>query len=150
MMLTATISPGTAQQPDAQADSARAELRSTLRAFYFSLAHRDWEALSANILPAKVVAHRPAPEAIVAASTRPVGVAPLTGSAAAETPPSVDDAVITLRDDWAEVSVTGCGAGVGAADEFRFIHFDGRWWIVFIDLFRGPAGPAAPVIQVAR
>ena len=162
LMLTAAVPSATAQQSAAGADSAEidktsAELRSALRAFYFSLAHRDWEALSAGILPAKVVAHHPAPEAIVAASTRPVGGARPIGSAAAnESPvcssaarPSVDGAVITLRDDWAEVSVMSCGGAPGAADEFRFIHFEGRWWIVFIDLFRNPAGIGPAVVDVA-
>jgi hypothetical protein len=146
-----TVSRATAQQPANPADSAQAELRSTLRAFYFSLAHRDWQALSAYILPAKVVAHRPAPEAIVAASTRPPGGVLPTASASATDPPTcssaneapVDNAVILLRDDWAEVSVARCAAAAGA-DRFRLIHFEGRWWIVFIDLFREPA-----VVQVA-
>ena len=47
-------------------DSAQAHVRTTLHAFYFNLAHRDWEALTADILPAKIVAHRPAPAALVA------------------------------------------------------------------------------------
>jgi hypothetical protein len=151
-MLTAALARAAAQQSVApayavQGDVAEAEIRSTLRSFYFSLAHRDWEALSANILPAKVVAHHPAPEAIVAASTRPVGAVRLAGSAPARNPiacasatsVAVDDAVVMLRDDWAEVSVARCGTAVAAGDEFRFIRFEGRWWIVFIDLFREPA-----------
>ncbi len=152
--LTATVSAATAQQPVARTDSVQAELRSTLRAFYFSLEHRDWEALSAYILPAKVVAHHPAPEAIVAASTRPAGGVLATTSAPADAPAAcssailapVDDAVVMLRDDWAEVSVPRCGPTAAGADQFRFIHFEGRWWIVFIDLFRQE--PA--VVQVAR
>jgi hypothetical protein len=150
--LTGLVSRATAQQPAAPADSARAELQSTLRAFYFNLAHQDWGALSAYILPAKVVAHRPAPDAIVVASTRPPnGVLP-TASASANDAPTcsnaneapVDNAVILLRGDWAEVSVARCGAAAGA-DQFRLIHFEARWWIVFIDLFRAP-----PAVQVAR
>ncbi len=138
LMLTAAVLPGAAQQQGAEADSARAELRSTLRAFYFSLAHRDWEALSAHILPAKVVAHHPVPEDIVAAS-----VARSSCWSAPST--SVDDAAITLRGDWAEVSVRRCGLVMPEADEFRFIHFEGRWWIVFIGL----AGDGV-AIEVAR
>jgi hypothetical protein len=42
------------------------------------------------------------------------------------------------------VSVARCGAGTDA-DRFRLIHFEARWWIVFIDLFRAPA-----VVQVAQ
>ncbi len=123
--LTLPVSHATAQQPANPADSAQAELRSTLRAFYFSLAHR---------------------------ATRPPGGVLPTASASATDPPTcssandapVDNAVILLRDDWAEVSVARCGAAAGA-DRFRLIHFEGRWWIVFIDLFQEPA-----VVQVAR
>jgi hypothetical protein len=57
-----------AQQPSTGSERAELRIRSSLRAFYFSLAHHDWEALTAGILPAKVVAHHPAPPAIVAAS----------------------------------------------------------------------------------
>jgi hypothetical protein len=42
--------PAAAQHPTIQTDSPRAELRTALRAFYFNLAHRDWEALAAQIL----------------------------------------------------------------------------------------------------
>lgn len=143
--LMTTARPATAQQPRTHPDSSQAQLRTTLRAFYFSLAHQDWEAVSADILPAKVVAHRPAPQALVVASKRPARRARPMGSApAADDPPGcstkaealVDQAIITRDGDWSEVSVPRCGVTPGAADEFRFIHFEGRWRIVYIDLFR--------------
>ena len=62
---------GAQQQPGTEADSTRAQLRMTLRAFYFNLAHQDWAAVSAAVLPAKVVAHRPAPATLMAATQRP-------------------------------------------------------------------------------
>src|SRR5688572_972992 len=43
-------------------DTPRVEIRTILRSYYFNLAHHDWEALTAGILAAKIVAHRPAPE----------------------------------------------------------------------------------------
>jgi hypothetical protein len=134
---------GTAQQPLTRSEPAELRIRTALRAFYFSLAHHDWEALTAGILPAKVVAHHPAPPAIVAASRpheRPANCPPTIAD-------RVEDAEITIDAGWAAASVARCGAGeigsgeVGAndvADEFRFIEFDGRWWIVHIELSHDP------------
>ena len=144
-VLMASAVPVTAQQPHTQGDSIQAQLRTTLWAFYYFLAHQDWEALSADILPAKMVAHRPAPEALVAASKLPTRPAwPLGSAPGGGDPPGcspnaaalVDQAIVTLDGDWAEVSVPRCAATPVGADEFRLIHFEGRWWIVYIDLFR--------------
>jgi hypothetical protein len=141
----------TAQQPLARSEPAELRIRTALRAFYFSLAHHDWEALTAGILPAKVVAHHPAPPAIMAASLpdeRPVNCA----AAIAE---RVEAAEITIDAGWATVVVARCGAEdigsgqVGAndvgVDEFRFVEFDGRWWIVHIELSHDPG-----TVQLAR
>jgi hypothetical protein len=67
----------------------------------------------------------------------------------------VEAAEITIDADWAAASVARCGAGeigsgkVGAndvgADEFRFTEFDGRWWIVHIELSHDP-----DTVQLAR
>ena len=139
-VLLASAGTAIAQQPRALLDSARAHIHSTLRAFYFNLAHQDWTALSADILPAKVVAHRPAPETLMVAAASPGRTAGL--SPAADEPVAcssnatvlVDQATITLDGDWAEVSVPRCSAPAGA-DEFRLIHFEERWRFVYIDLF---------------
>ncbi len=131
-----------AQQPLTRSEPAELRIRTALRAFYFSLAHHDWEALTAGILPAKVVAHHPAPAAIVAASRpheRPANCPPTIAE-------RVEGAEITIVAGWAAASVAGCGAGgpgeVGAndvgVDEFRFIEFNGRWWIVHIELSHDP------------
>jgi hypothetical protein len=141
----------TAQQPLARSELAEVRIRTALRAFYFSLAHHDWEALTAGILPAKVVAHYPAPPASMAASLpdeRPVNCA----AANAE---RVEAAEITIDAGWATAAVARCGAGdigsgkVGAndvgVDAFRFVKFDGRWWIVHIELSHDPA-----TVQLAR
>jgi hypothetical protein len=140
--VAATASPA-AQQPETRLDSARVQIHTTLRAFYFNLAHRDWEALTADILAAKVVAHRPAPDAMVVAASRPRVQSPgRAGLSLAATPaacPSggtalVDQARITLDGDWAEVSVPRCPALSDGADEFRLIRFEARWRIVYIEL----------------
>jgi hypothetical protein len=128
-----------AQQPCTGAEPAELQIRTSLRAFYFSLAHHDWEAVTAGILPAKVVAHHPAPPAIVAASQpheRPANCAPAIAD-------RVEDAEITIDAGWAAASVAGCGAG--EIDEFRYIEFDGRWWIVHIELSHDPG-----TVQLAR
>jgi hypothetical protein len=134
----------TAQQPLTRSEPTELRIRTALRAFYFSLAHHDWEALTAGILPAKVVAHYPAPPAMMAARVpeeRPVNCA----AAIAE---RVEAAEITIDAGWAMAAVARCSAGdigsgeVGAndlgVDEFRFVEFDGRWWIVHIELSHDP------------
>ena len=138
LMLSAWTASATAQQSPIQPDSARAQIQTSLRAFYFNLAHQNWEALTADILAAKVVAHRPAPEAMVLAASA-------GGSSVADEPAAcssnqalVDQATITLEGDWAEVSVPRCTAALAGADEFRLIHFEERWRFVYIDLYDEP------------
>ena len=140
-----------AQEPSTRAEPAELQIRTSLRAFYFSLARHDWEALTARILPAKVVAHHPVPVAIVAASQPHERPASCSASIAER----VEDAEIMIDSGWAAASVARCGVGeigsgeVGAnevgVDEFRFIEFDGRWWIVYIELSHDPA-----TVQLAR
>jgi hypothetical protein len=132
--LIAATGTATAQQHADQSDSTRAQIHRTLRAFYFNLEHDDWEALTADILPAKVVAHRSAPEALVMAAAS-AAVEPVECTAPAR--PMIDQATIMLDGDWAEVSVPRCTAPRGA-DEFRLIRFDRRWRFVHIELFQEP------------
>jgi hypothetical protein len=137
------VLPGSAlaQRSAVQPDSARAQIQATLRAFYFNLAHKDWEALTADVLAAKVVAHRPAPESLVRdAQPLRVAVGPWArGDEPASCPPDlaalVDQAILTLDHEWAGVSVPRCVEGQAGADEFRLIRFDGRWRFVYIELF---------------
>jgi hypothetical protein len=136
-----------AQQTERLADSTRAQIHTTLRAFYFNLEQRNWEPLTADILAAKVVAHRPAPPAmLLAAAHRTGGASPdgNTGEACASGARSlVDRARISLDGDWAEVSVPSCSTPPSGADEFRLIHFEARWRIVYIDLFQGSVNISA-------
>jgi hypothetical protein len=81
-LLIAATATAAAQQAPAQGDSTRAQIHRMLRAFYFNLAHDDWEALAADILPAKVVAHRSALEALGVAAPSATGApAECAGSA---------------------------------------------------------------------
>ena len=135
-----------AQQSPAAADSGRAEIHTRLRAFYFNLAHRDWDALTADILAAKVVAHRPAPDALLAVAGLPrhepqgrgAGSSPAStgGPCSSAASATVDQATITFEGDWAEVSLPRCFSGLAGADEFRLIRFEERWRFVYIDLFQ--------------
>jgi hypothetical protein len=138
-----------AQQSADRADSARAQIQGRLRAFYFNLAHRDWEALTADVLAAKMVAHRRVPDALLALADSP-GERPLThggGSSSgtsdamacsASGPVRVDRTMITLDGEWAEASVPRCFPSLSGVDEFRLIHFQDRWRFVYIDLFQEP------------
>jgi hypothetical protein len=122
-----------AQEPSVPSDSVRAEIHTRLRAFYFNLAHKDWEALTADILAAKVVAHRPAPDVLVAAVNSPTSTA-----CSASRVPVIEHATISLVGEWAEVSVPRCIATRVGSDAFRFIHFEARWRLVSIQLFEEP------------
>jgi hypothetical protein len=140
-MLAVLALPATAQQTTNQQDSAATQLRGVLRAFYFNLAHHDWEAIAADVLSAKVVASRSAPASLQMATRdrdRTGGSGgPANEPVACSTSTSavVNEAVIQLEGDWAEVSVPRCGVASGGADEFRLIHFESRWRFVYIDLF---------------
>lgn len=117
-------------------DAAPVEIGRTLRAFYFNLAHGDWEAVTADILAAKVVAHRAPPEALAAGhpEMRPCSI---------EKGPQVDHSTIVLAGEWAQVLVPRCGLAVAGADAFRLIHFEQRWRFVSIDLFEEPLNLSA-------
>jgi len=135
-LLMAVAVPAAAQLPSADRDSAHAELLTALRAFYFNLAHQDWEALAADILSAKIVASRPAPEALVAAASRSAGARTHAPECSPKVARIVDQAAITLDGDWAEVSVPRCAGTAVGADKFRFIRFERRWRVIYIALFR--------------
>jgi hypothetical protein len=122
------VLPVMAQGPQTGPDVTQARLRSTLHGFYFSLAHHDWNALSQDILPAKIVANRHFPEALALTSTA------IRGTCAGDVA-HVDQARITLDGDWADVAVPRCARAAEGTDEFRFIHYQGRWWIVYIALW---------------
>jgi hypothetical protein len=116
------------QEAPGPVDSARAQIHSTLRRFYFNLARQDWEALTADILAAKVVAHRPVPTSLLR------GLTSVPAGCASGQPALIGQARITIAENWAEVVVPHCSGDVARTDEFRLIHFDGRWRFIYIDL----------------
>jgi hypothetical protein len=142
-MLMALAMPATAQRAALQQDSAEAQLRGVLRAFYFNLAHHDWEAIAADVLSAKVTASRPAPASLQTATRDRARAERASGSAGEPVACSsstsiVDEAAIQLDGDWAGVSIPRCGVASTGADEFRLIHYEKRWRFVYIDLFEEP------------
>jgi hypothetical protein len=124
--LTLSALPAAAQQ-----DSAASELHTVLRAFYFNLAHHDWQAIAADVLSAKILASRPVPERLIAPSASSIATCASIGS-------MVKQAVIRLEGDWAAVSISRCGIASAGVDEFRLIHFQRRWRFSYIALFVEP------------
>jgi hypothetical protein len=136
-LLAGAAGSATAQQPSR--DSAHSEIRRTLRAFYFTLAHGDWEAMTAYILAAKVVAHRVPPEAMTMSAGGSASPVDANAGCTAETNGVVDRATIKLDAEWAEVLVPRCRSPAGGGDQFRLIRFEGRWRFLHIDLFDRPS-----------
>ena len=123
----------------ASADSSRAQIQQTLRSWYFSLAHHDWNAVTDDILAAKVVAHRLPPAALLKnQEVQSAAVLDIRHCAAGEAA-LVEAALIRRDGDWAEVWVPRCGAGWVGGDSFRLIHFEERWRLVYIDLYEAPS-----------
>lgn len=142
-MWSALAIPAAAQHPTVQMDSANAQLRATLRAFYFNLAHRDWEALAAEILSAKIMASHPVPESLLAVAGH-AAPAERPDDCSTEAAARVAQAMIALDGDWAEALVPHCPRAA-RADEFRLVRLEQRWRIIYIDLPLGSAG-----VQLAR
>lgn len=119
------------------ADSSRAQIQQTLRSWYFSLAHHDWNAVTEDILAAKVVAHRLPPAALLKKQEIQSAALEIRHCAAGEAA-LVETALIRRAGDWAEVWVPRCGAGWMGGDSFRLINFERRWRFVYIDLYKVP------------
>jgi hypothetical protein len=144
VLLLAVARPVTAQQPAILPDSAPAQIRAVLRAFYLNLENQSWEALAAYVLSPKLLERRGGPgdlELVARDRTRARGSA--HAAAAPQTCPSstssmVEKAVIRLDGDWAEVSVPRCRGASSGVDEFRMLYFEERWRFIYTDLFEGP------------
>lgn len=138
LLLMGSSTAATAQELATVRDEAHAEIAARLRSFYFNLAHNDWEALTADVLAAKVVAHRPPPKSrLLRPAARDTGVGGGEGVCSTDRSASVQDAVISVQGDWAEAVVPHC-ARVSGHDEFRLIRFAGRWRFIAIQLFQQP------------
>lgn len=145
VLLIAVASPVTAQRAAMPPDSAPAQIRSVLRAFYLNLESHNWSALSAYVLSPKLLERRGAPGDLQMAArdrARGRGSSHATGAPVtcpSSTSPKIEAAAIQLDGDWAEVSVPRCnGASVGA-DEFRMLYFEDRWRFIYTDLFEAPS-----------
>ena len=126
------------QEPATVGNEAHAEIAARLRSFYFNLAHNNWEALTADILAAKVVAHRSPPESqLLRPASADTGLGRGEGVCSTDRSGSVQYAVISMQGDWAEAVVPHC-ARVSGHDEFRLIRFAGRWRFIAIQLFHPP------------
>jgi len=144
ILLTAFARPASGQQAAQPPDSARAEIRSVLRAFYLHLQNQNWEALSAYVLSPKLLERRGAPgDDQMVARDRTRGRGGSTVTAVRRTCPSraapvVDEATIQLDGDWAEVSVPRCSGPTAGVDQFGMLYFEKRWRFIYTDLFQGP------------
>jgi hypothetical protein len=128
----------TAQQAPSP-DSSQAQIQQTLRSWYFSLAHHDWNAVTDDILAAKLVAHRLPPAGLLR-HQEIQSAAGLEVHHCGEGQIPLVEAVLIHRDgDWAEVWVPRCGTGITGGDSFRLIHFEQRWRFVYIDLHDDPS-----------
>jgi hypothetical protein len=121
------------------ADSSRAQIQQTLRSWYFSLAHHDWNAVTDDILAAKVVAHRLPPAGLLKKQEVQSEAALEIRHCAAREAALVEAALVRLDGDWAEVWVPRCGTGFRGGDSFRLIYFEQRWRFVYIDLYEAPS-----------
>ncbi len=139
--------PATAQRAAIQPDSAHAQIRAVLRAFYLNLENQNWSALSAYVLSPKLLERRGAPEDLETVAkdrTRSRGSAhpAAPGTCPSATSPMVAAAAIRLDGDWAEVSVPRCRRASMGTDEFRMLYFEDRWRFIYTDLFE--ASPSEP------
>ncbi len=144
LLLMALALPAAAQRTAIQQDSAQAQIRAVLRAFYLNLESRNWEALAAYVLSPKLLERRGTPEDLQtvardrtrtrASSHAAAGRVTCSSSAA----PAVNQASIQLDEDWAEVSVPRCLGTSAGTDEFRLLYFEERWRFIYTDLFEAP------------
>src|SRR5437773_11992342 len=106
ILLIALGQPATAQRAAVPADSARAQIRAVLRAFYLNLENQNWEALAAYVLSPKLLERRGAPgdaELVTRDRARgrassPAAVVPMR--CPSSTSPTVDQAAMRLGADW--------------------------------------------------
>ena len=144
VLLMALAQSAPAQQAAIQPDSARAQIRTVLRAFYYNLENQNWEALAAYVLSPKLLERRGGPADLqMVTRDRSRGRGSSQAATASLSCPSsasarVDEAGIRLDGDWAEVSVPRCSGASLGVDEFRMLYFEERWRFIYTDLFDSP------------
>ena len=148
LLLTAAPPAATAQSTAAIApDSAPAQIRPVLRAFYLNLASQNWDALAAYVLSPKLFERRGAPgdlQLVARDRTRSRGAPAAVGAPQAcpsSASPMIDEAVIRLDGDWADVSVPRCSGPSSGVDQFGMLYFEQRWRFIYTDLFQEPPAP---------
>jgi hypothetical protein len=150
LMLTAA-SRATAQTAAVAPDSAPAQIRLVLRAFYLNLASQNWDALAAYVLSPKLLERRGAPgelQRVVRDRTRSRGAPAATAAPPAcpsSASPMIDGAVIRVDGDWADVSVPRCSGPSPGVDQFGMLYFEERWRFIYTDLFQAPPAPETAV-----
>ncbi len=148
VLLSGLTQRATAQEVTPAPDSARAQIRAVLRAFYLNLASRNWDGLAAYVLSPKLLERRGAPGDLqMVARDRTRGRRSDAAVAAPRTCPSsaspmIDESAIRLDGDWADVSVPRCSGLSPGVDEFGMLYFEQRWRFIYTDLFQGPLAPA--------
>jgi hypothetical protein len=148
LLLLAWARPAVAQRAAPPPDSARAEIRAVLRAFYSNYESQNWDALAAYVLSPKLLERRGAPGDLQAAAhdrtrsrrwshpaTKPMAC-PTSASTVA------DSAEIRVDGDWADVSAPRCSGETPGVDELGLLYFESRWRFIYTDLFQAPP-PAA-------
>ena len=145
----ATASSLIAQDRPLAPDSAVAEIRLVLRAFYLNYANQNWDALASYVLSPKLLERRGAPgdTQMVARDRRrsrgsSLEVSPPACPSSAS--PMIGDAGIRVDGDWADVSVPRCSASAPGVDRFGMLYFENRWRFIYTDLFEAqPASETA-------
>lgn len=151
LLLLAWASPTVAQGAAPPPDSARAEIRAVLRAFYSNYESQNWDALAAYVLSPKLLERRGAPgelQMVVRDRTRSRGAPAATAAPPAcpsSASPMIDDAVIRVDRDWADVSVPRCSGPSPGVDQFGMLYFEERWRFIYTDLFQAPPEPETAV-----
>ena len=149
VLVAALTRQATAQEATVQPDSARAQIRAVLRAFYLNYQSRNWDALAAYVLSPKLLERRGAPadlQMVVRDRTRNRGASHASASprdCRSAGSPMIDEATIGLDGDWADVSVPRCSGASPGVDEFGMIYFEQRWRFIYTDLFEAPP-PTVP------
>lgn len=136
-----------AAQSSSAPDSAGAQVRPVLRAFYLNLASQNWDALAAYVLSPKLLERRGAPgdlQMIARDRTRernsPAAALP-PESCPSSASPMIDEAVIEIDGDWADVSVPRCSGPSPGVDQFGMLYFEKRWRFIYTDLFQAAPAP---------
>jgi hypothetical protein len=144
LLLLAAPPPATAQGSPVGPDSARAQIRPVLRAFYLNLASRNWDALASYVLSPKLLERRGTPEDLqmVARDRTRRRAGPAAVAAPRVCPssasPMIDEAAIEVDGDWAQVSVPRCSGPAPGVDQYGMIYFQQRWRFIYTDLFEAP------------